>query len=87
LAGIPAITYDVDGNREGVRDGVTGIMLRPFDVAKLAEAIATLANDESLRRRMGTAGREFALGRFDAKVMVDGLEKVYVGIKDDAGRA
>jgi hypothetical protein len=26
---------------------------------------------------MGEAGRRFALGRFDAKVMVDALEKVY----------
>jgi hypothetical protein len=26
---------------------------------------------------MGTRGREFARGRFDAKVMVDALEKVY----------
>jgi hypothetical protein len=26
---------------------------------------------------MGEAGRAFALSRFDAKVMVDGLERVY----------
>ena len=26
---------------------------------------------------MGEAGRTFALGRFDAKVMVDALERVY----------
>jgi hypothetical protein len=26
---------------------------------------------------MGEAGRQFALGRFDAKVMVDALEQVY----------
>jgi hypothetical protein len=29
------------------------------------------------RRAMGEAGRDFALARFDAKVMVDALEKVY----------
>jgi glycosyltransferase involved in cell wall biosynthesis len=77
LAGIPAIAYDIDGNREGVRDGETGIVVRPFDVEKLYEEICGLARDESLRKRMGMAGREFALGRFDAKVMVTALDELY----------
>jgi hypothetical protein len=33
--------------------------------------------EPSLRIRMGEAGRSFALGRFDANVMVDRLEEVY----------
>ncbi|MGD0463938.1 MAG: glycosyltransferase family 4 protein [Tepidisphaeraceae bacterium] len=82
LAGIPAITYDIDGNREGVQDGVTGILLRPFDVQKMYEAIGALAKDESLRRRMGQAGREFALGRFDAKAMVQALDRLYREIRN-----
>jgi glycosyltransferase involved in cell wall biosynthesis len=77
LAGIPAIAYDIDGNREGVRDGVTGTVIPPFDVEKLLQAIRTLVEDESLRHRTGTAGREFALGRFDAKVMVQSLDRLY----------
>jgi glycosyltransferase involved in cell wall biosynthesis len=77
LAGIPAIAYDIDGNREGVRDGVSGIILPPFDVGKLSEAIAKLAQDGSLRKRMGEAGREFAMARFDAQVMVAALDKLY----------
>jgi glycosyltransferase involved in cell wall biosynthesis len=82
LAGIPAVTYDIDGNREGVRDGVTGVVIRAFDVGKLREAICTLAKDGSLRERMGEAGREFALGRFDAKVMVSALERLYGEIRN-----
>ena len=77
LAGIPAIAYDIDGNREGVRDGMTGTVIPPFDVEKLLQAIRTLVEDESLRHRTGTAGREFALGRFDAKVMVQSLDRLY----------
>ena len=82
LAGIPAIAYDIDGNREGIRDAVTGMVLPPFDVAKLSDAIATLAKDESLRRRMGQAGRQFALARFDAKVMVQALDRLYGEIRN-----
>ncbi len=77
LAGIPAIAYDIDGNREGIQHKITGMILPPFDVNKLSEAIRTLLKDESLRRRMGQAGREFAMGRFDAKVMVQALDRLY----------
>jgi glycosyltransferase involved in cell wall biosynthesis len=77
LAGKPVITYDVDGNREGVIDGSTGVVLPPFDKAKLGMAIDRLVADPSSRRQMGQAGRAFALSRFDAKVMVDALESLY----------
>jgi glycosyltransferase involved in cell wall biosynthesis len=86
LAGIPAITYDIDGNREGVQNGITGIVLQPFAVDQLSEAISSLVTDESLRRRMGHAGREFAFGRFDAKVMVDALDRLYSEIRNSNSR-
>jgi glycosyltransferase involved in cell wall biosynthesis len=77
LCGCPCVTYDIDGAKEGVLDGETGYVLPPFDREKLAEAIATLAADPTLRRLMGAAGRKFALNRFDASVMVDALQRVY----------
>jgi glycosyltransferase involved in cell wall biosynthesis len=77
LAGAPAIAYDIDGNREGLIDERTGYIVPPFDVPKLLERLSTLVDDAGQRRLMGEAGRTFALGRFDAKVMVDALERVY----------
>jgi len=77
LSGKPVVTYDVDGNREGLVAGETGFLLPAFDKGKLSDALAVLLGDEGLRRRMGEKGREFAMRRFDAKVMVDALEKVY----------
>jgi glycosyltransferase involved in cell wall biosynthesis len=77
LAGKPAITYDIDGAKEAVVDGVTGFVIRPFDRQKLSQAIARLAEDANLRKSMGERGREFALRRFDARVMVDSLESLY----------
>jgi glycosyltransferase involved in cell wall biosynthesis len=77
LAKIPAITYDIDGNREGVLDGRSGFVLPPFDQGKLSESLAILLEDEPRRHRMGEAGRAFALQRFDAQVMVNALEQVY----------
>jgi glycosyltransferase involved in cell wall biosynthesis len=81
LAGIPAIAYDIDGNREGVQNGVTGIVLPPFDVAKLEEAIRSISTDDALRQAMGAAGRKFALARFDTRVMVDALDHLYENLR------
>jgi glycosyltransferase involved in cell wall biosynthesis len=77
LAAIPAITYDVDGNREGVKDGVTGLVLPAFDVGKLGDAIGSLVGNQAKRQEMGRAGREFALSRFDDTVMVRELDRLY----------
>jgi glycosyltransferase involved in cell wall biosynthesis len=79
LAAKPIVTYDIDGNREAMIPDQTGLLIPAFDRGKLEEAIASLLADAALRQRMGAAGREFALSRFDAKVMVDGLERVYGG--------
>ena len=80
LAGKPVVTYDVDGNREGVVDAQTGFVIPPFDKAKLRHAIDRLVSDPALRRSMGEAGRRFALLRFDANVMVDALERLYAAL-------
>ncbi len=77
LAGCPCVTYDIDGAKEAVLDGKTGFVIPPFQKRKLADALAILLGNPDLRRTMGVAGREFALGRFDAQVMVDALENVY----------
>lgn len=77
LAGKPVVTYDIDGNREALIDGLTGFLAPAFDRTKLFDSLKALLRDEALRRRMGEAGRAFALGRFDAKVMVDALEALY----------
>jgi glycosyltransferase involved in cell wall biosynthesis len=77
LAGCSAVAYDIDGNREGLIDGRTGFIVPPFDAKMLGEKISSLVENPAQRRLMGEEGRAFALSRFDATVMVDGLERVY----------
>jgi glycosyltransferase involved in cell wall biosynthesis len=79
LAGCPAVTYDVDGNREGLIDGQTGYLIKPFDRDMLADRLSFLLSDPSRMRQMGLAGRDFAVKRFDTRVMVDALQQVYQG--------
>lgn len=77
LAGCAVVAYDTDGNREGMIDGQTGFLVRPFDAAELCRRLEALLADAGLRRRMGEAGRRFAARRFSADTMVDALERVY----------
>ena len=54
-AGLPVVASPVGANAELVRDGETGFL--PTSDEEWAEAIARLAHDVELRRRMGDAGR------------------------------
>jgi glycosyltransferase involved in cell wall biosynthesis len=60
----PIVASDMPGCREVVVSGETGLLVPPRDVAALANAIATLAGDATLRARLGAAGRAHAVGAF-----------------------
>jgi glycosyltransferase involved in cell wall biosynthesis len=77
LADKPVVTYDIDGNREGFLPGESGILIPPFHALRFINALATLAADSTMRDRMGAVGRDFASRRFDWRMMVERLQKVY----------
>lgn len=61
-AGLPVISHDIEGARELIRDGVEGLLVPPRSADAWAAAIARLASDPDLRRRMGRAARRRAEG-------------------------
>jgi len=75
LTGLPVVASDINGPREQVVHGVTGLLVPPMQVPELAEALRRLANDAALRARMGAAGRARALELYDeAKVVARTLD-------------
>lgn len=50
--GLPIIATPMGGGNL-LRDGVNGLVVQPYDVGGLAEAISTLANSSELRKRLG----------------------------------
>jgi glycosyltransferase involved in cell wall biosynthesis len=70
LTGLPVVSTDIKGAREQVVDGVTGLLVPPATVGKLAEALQQLVDDPGLRARMGAAGRARAVARFDESRVV-----------------
>ena len=69
--GRPLVATDVPGCREVVVHGETGLLVPPRDPGALAAAIATLARDPPLRRRMGAAARERVCRLFARQRIVD----------------
>lgn len=55
--GRPVVTADTPGVREVLTDGVDALLVPPGDPRALATALARLAADPALRRRLGTAAR------------------------------
>ena len=59
--GLPVVAHDVGGVSEAVVDGVTGLLVPPNRPAQLAAAFEKLVHDPELRKRLGAAGRDWAM--------------------------
>ena len=70
-AGVPVVGFEAGGLPEAVADGETGILVPPEDAAALREAIAALLADESLRTRLGSAGRKRMRQDFSIAAMAE----------------
>jgi glycosyltransferase involved in cell wall biosynthesis len=76
----PIVTFEVEGAREVVADGVTGWIVAPRDVDALVDRLQRLASDPALRGEFGRAGRERVLGRWDAERMIRRITEVYENV-------
>jgi phosphatidyl-myo-inositol dimannoside synthase len=56
-SGIPSVAGDSGGVRSAVRDGETGLVVRPTDSDAITDAIRSLLLNPDLRQQMGAAGR------------------------------
>ena len=64
-SGIPAVASDLSGIPELIEDGITGLLVKPRDATRLADALARLADDPGPARRLGLAGRDKVVREFD----------------------
>lgn len=64
--GKPIVAFAVDGLKEVVEHGITGLLIPPLDTSSMEKAIVSLLNDSHTRDRMSSAGRNRILGNFSA---------------------
>lgn len=81
----PVVAMAVDGVREVLRDGVNGCAVAAGDEAVLAERVAELLADPSLRARLSAAAAE-GLEPWDRTLMVRQQEELYARLLAAAGR-
>jgi glycosyltransferase involved in cell wall biosynthesis len=75
-AGKTIVSSAVDGCREILEDGATGLLVPPRDVASLAQALQRVAGDAPLRRRLAAAARQASV-RYDIGECVRQMEALY----------
>jgi glycosyltransferase involved in cell wall biosynthesis len=75
--GLPIVASDRCGMPYMVRDGVSGYLVDPLDVREVADRLAKLLHDPSLRHRMGGVGQAFARERFHPDVVAGRTREVY----------
>ncbi|MFM8287227.1 MAG: glycosyltransferase family 4 protein [Planctomycetaceae bacterium] len=80
LAGKPVVCYDLDGAREVVQTGRTGVLVPARDITALAAGILDLAQRPALRAELGAAGRELCRVRFCHREMNRQLRDIYVNV-------
>ncbi|MBI3298637.1 MAG: glycosyltransferase [Elusimicrobia bacterium] len=74
--GLPVVASDVPGNRDLVKDGVSGLLAR--SEAELAPAVGRLLDDAALRRSLGEAGRRLVAAEHSLKRLGERLSELYL---------
>ena len=77
---LPVVSTLVDGCVDAVLDGVTGILIPPYDSCVLAEAIGHLLREPKKRRQMGLAGRERVRRNFRPELIWQALYENYLDL-------
>jgi glycosyltransferase involved in cell wall biosynthesis len=76
----PIVATDIDGVREVIRSGATGVLVPPRDPAALAAAILFLLKDRAFTSRLGEAARNEIPSQFSVERMISETESLYLEV-------
>jgi len=76
--GVPTVGTKINGLRDAIVDGETGLLVPPRDADALATALRRLIADPELRNQLGAAARKRCKDQFDADVVNRLLAVEYV---------
>jgi glycosyltransferase involved in cell wall biosynthesis len=72
----PAIGAACGGTTDVVEDGVNGLLVPPHDAERLAQSLALLLRDESLRAQLGGRGAQMVRQKYQFDLFQDALEQI-----------
>jgi len=76
-AGVPVVATDIAGNRDLVVPDVSGFLVAVGNSTEFARKTQLLLDDDSLRKRIGQAGRQRMLDEFSVERMIDRHAQLY----------
>ena len=76
--GKPIVATDIDGVREVIRDGETGLLVPPANPARLAEAILRLLRDKALAHKLGENAKATIPPSFTLAKMIEETQELYL---------
>ena len=85
-AGKPVVAYDFDGADEVCLENETGYLVRTGDTDTAAKRLLRLANDSTLREKLGRAGQSFVKENFSIEKMVDSQYDGYLKLLEMSKR-
>ena len=78
--GKPVVASNLSPLNELVIDGKTGFLINPNEINLWAEKLYQLLTDKELNRNIGRTGFDFATKKFDVKLQIQIIEKIYSGV-------
>lgn len=79
-AGLPVIASKCGGTLELVQDGITGFLVEDNRVELVIDDLLMLISNQSLRCKMGQAGRDRIIQNFNLKAMSDQYQDIYLSL-------
>ena len=73
----PVVAFNIGGVNEAIRNGDTGLLVKPGSTEEFADATLKLISDKSLREKMGANGRTFILENFTWDICAQKMLTVY----------
>ena len=84
---IPCVATWVNDIPELIRNEREGLLVAPSDVEGLAHAIEQLLKSPELRQRLGAAGRQQVLQKYELQTNIGTLAEIFRKYSDAASRA
>jgi len=81
----PVVATRVGGTPDVVEEGADGTLVPVGDVEAIADALARLALDPDLRRRLGEHGRGRVIPRYRVERLVDDIDELYRELLSERG--
>lgn len=82
-AGLPVISTFHGGIPHIIQNNINGLLVKEWEIDGLAERVVQIANDDKLRKKIGTSGQRFVCDNLDLFTKELELEAIYRKLIED----